>query len=169
MDQIWKRIVDLYYLIIKNACIPRPPNWRSADGEDSPCPPGFTPVFIDGIASTDCSQVKLSITVVGPQVTCISMLAEMNDDLLTKYQHIEAETKRQAFCSRHFQIHFLEWSWFQHVSSGTEICFKGFNQWGAGFGFDKHGFTQHVTDKPLYQTIMAHFTDAYMRHLASMT
>ena len=83
--------------------------------------------------------------------TCVEALA-----------HIEAETKWSPFSRGHFQMHFPEWKslnfyFVPKVPIDNKQALAQIMAWRL------------TGDKPLSELMMAHFTDAYMRHSASMS
>ena len=73
---------------------------------------------------------------------------------------IEAEKRWPPFCRRHLQMHFLcENFWISNKISFHIILLTMVQI-----------MTWHrIDDKPLSELMIAQFTDAYMRHLASMS
>ena len=86
--------------------------------------------------------------------------------MLSVYQHIEAETKWPPFSRQYFQVQFIEWNWIS-----MKIWLK-FVPKGAINNI--HALVQIMAwrwpgDKPLSESMMAKFTDAYIYHWASMS
>ena len=66
------------------------------------------------------------------------------------------------FGTQHFQMHFLEWKWYNSDSDFTEFFFRSPID-------NKPALVQVMAwrcigDKPLPEPMMAQFTDAYMWH-----
>ena len=85
----------------------------------------------------------------------------------TIYQHIEAETKWPPFSRRHVQRHFLEWKCVNCDLVFTEVCSQVFNKQYSSIG-SENGVAP-IRRQAIIWTNDGYFTDAYMRHSASMS
>ena len=78
-----------------------------------------------------------------------------------------AETKWQPFSKRNFQMHFREWKYVNFIWYFIECCSSRSNQQYSINGSD-NGLASS-SRQPIIWTIGGWFTDAYMRHSASVS
>ena len=81
--------------------------------------------------------------------------------------HIEAEAKWTPFHRQHFQMYFLEWKCMNFAYDFTEVCSWCINQQYTSIGSD-NGLAP-TRRQAIIWTNDGWFTDAYMRHSASMS
>ena len=116
-----------------------------------------------------CKWPIISITEVVTSTKCISASTHTKTRLSEWSQHLThwGRDKWPPFFRRHFQMDFLEWKCVDFDYDFTEVCSNGTNLQYTSIGLD-NGLAP-ARRQAIIWTNGGKFSDAYMRHPASMS